>query len=223
MKVNTLWEDIVLKTVTEISNNSFLTYLFIFISAVLQVIFPPYPGDVVITAAGYLSSLNTILDLKHINLVLIAFFVFMGTFISSLMVFYLGYTKGSMVFNSKYILKYFPLHKYDIIKKLVDKYGIFSIIISKFIPGIYTLVVLLIGSFRYNKTKSYIAIILTSIIHNSFLLYLGTKIGNNSRLIKQILFKYYISILLIIISIIIILVLYKFLRKVIKIGGGKNE
>jgi membrane protein DedA with SNARE-associated domain len=184
-----------------------------FSSAMLQNLFPPYPGDVIIAFSGYISSHLVILGSFRLSFILNTLIIFLGTIFSSYLIFSLGYAKGESILRNKYINKYFPINNYDNIKKFVDKYGIYSIIISKFIPGIYTLVILAAGIFKFDKFKTIISICIVTIIHNGLLIFIGKKVGNNINLIKNIMSHYNKYLIILILLLIFIIILYNALKR----------
>jgi len=166
-----------------------LAFFFFFISAALQILFPPYPGDTVLILEGYLSSKN------YFNIYAIAFNAMAATFISCLMLYYISYKLGDSIFNVSFINKYFSRDKIHKLTKWFEKYGSIAILLSKFVPGVGSLTMLVAGTFKVPAVKAYAAMGVATIIHNSFLLFLGKTAGDNMGLIKYTLRKYNIFII----------------------------
>jgi len=169
--------------------NPAFAYVFFFISAVLQILFPPYPGDTVLILEGYLASKGLF------NTYLIALNAIAGTFLSCLLLYHASYTLGDRIFKIPFINKYFPSYKIDKLIEWFKKYGSAAILISKFVPGIGSLTMIVAGTFKVPQLKAYAAMGAASVIHNSFLVFLGKTAGDNIKLIKEIFIKYNIIII----------------------------
>ncbi len=174
-------------------NNTFLSYVFFFVSQSLQVLFPPYPGDMILVLEGYLSGL------VGLNTALIITNAVSSTTLSSVLLYNIGKIKEERILHSKIIHYLFETGKIDKLKKLFNKLGPSVIILSKFIPGIYSITVLAAGIFKLNKKTTYIAILIISFLHNTAFILLGKIVGENWAIIfKKInVYNKYISIILI--------------------------
>ncbi|MGF7058731.1 DedA family protein [Brassicibacter mesophilus] len=174
-------------------NNTLLSYIFFFLSQSLQVLFPPYPGDMILILEGYLSGL------VGLNTLLIVANAVTATILSSVLLYNIGWVKEEKILHLKIIHYLFETGKIDKLKKLFKKLGVSVIILSKFIPGIYSLTVLAAGIFKLNKRNSYIAISVISFLHNTAFIMLGKVVGENWSIIfnKINIYNKYISIILI--------------------------
>ncbi|MBS4535445.1 VTT domain-containing protein [Clostridium sp. D2Q-14] len=181
-----------------VSQNIILSYVFFFISQTLQVLFPPYPGDMVLIIEGYLS------EVARINVILVIFNAIIATFLSSIILYTLGYKKGHKIIDFKIIKKLFETDKVLKLNRLFKKFGGIVIIVSKFIPGLYSITILSAGIFRVRKNIAYTAIFIITSIHNLGLIILGKVLGENWTYIFRKIKIYNRQILMLIIPIIII-------------------
>ncbi|MGO1369317.1 DedA family protein [Senegalia sp. (in: firmicutes)] len=156
-----------------VSQNVFLSYIFFFISQSLQVLFPPYPGDMVLILEGYLS------EIANLNIILVISNAILATSLSSIALYLLGRKEEEKILHSKIINKLFETDKVLKLKKLFDRFGAIVIIISKFIPGIYSITILSAGVFKVKKRIAYSSIILISSLHHIALIFLGKILGEN--------------------------------------------
>lgn len=177
-------ENIIQFTKEIAGENPILAYVFFFISAVLQILFPPYPGDTVLVLEGYLASKG------FFNTYLIALNAITGTFLSCLSLYHVSYRLGDRIFESAFINKFFSRDKIDRLTEWFKKYGSAAILISKFVPGIGSLTMIVAGTFRVPKLKAYAAMVAASVMHNSLLVLIGKTAGDNVALIKEIFAKY---------------------------------
>lgn len=156
-----------------VSQNILLSYVFFFVSQALQVLFPPYPGDMVLILEGYLS------EIAGINIVLVILNAISATYFSSVVLYILGDIEGKKILQSKIIMKLFETDKVLKLKRLFDRFGAIVIIVSKFIPGIYSITVLSAGIFKVKKEVAYTAIFIITSIHHIALIILGKVLGEN--------------------------------------------
>lgn len=176
-------EDFILNFVQNIIHgNAIFTYIFFFISGVLQLVFPPFPSDVVIVLEGYLTTLG-----GNFNFFLVLLISVMGSIVGSALVYCFGYKKGNEVLRYKLVLKYIDEKHIRRSEKVFHKYGKYGLIISKFLPGTSTIMVLFSGVFRV-KARIYISYIIFSILLQQVIyLMIGRVIGHNIDLVKRFL------------------------------------
>ncbi|MGO1712264.1 MAG: DedA family protein [Senegalia sp. (in: firmicutes)] len=181
-----------------VSQNVFLSYIFFFISQLLQVLFPPYPGDMVLILEGYLS------EIANLNIILVISNAILATSLSSIALYLLGRKEEEKILHSKIINKLFETDKVLKLKKLFDRFGAIVIIISKFIPGIYSITILSAGVFKVKKRIAYSSIILISSLHHIALIFLGKILGENWTFVFRKIEIYNKQILTLIIPILIL-------------------
>lgn len=162
-----------------------IVYLFFFVSAILQITFPPYPGDTILIFGGYIGS--TGLFGGEIPIFLS---YWIGTALTSISLYELGAWKGEPFLSNKIISKYFPLSNQKRAKDWLLKYGMIMFFICKFIPGINTLVIMLGGSFHFRRIWAYIGVGVASAVHNILFLFAGRLIGDNLDRIADFLSLY---------------------------------
>lgn len=199
-------EDFLLNFIQNILHgNAIITYLFFFVSGILQLVFPPFPSDVVIVLEGYLTTLN-----GNFNFFLILLISVMGSVVGSALVYWFGYKNGNEVLRYKLVLKYIDEKHIKRSEKVFHKYGKYGLIISKFLPGTSTIMVLFSGVFRV-KTKIYISYIIFSIVLQQVIyLLVGRVIGYNIDLVKRFLSIFnYASVIVIVFLSIVGFIIYK--------------
>lgn len=173
----------VLKDLSQIE--PWIIYLVLFVSAFLQIFFPPYPGDTVLLVGGCLVSLGA----RAGNLPIFLSYA-IGTILSSYGLYLLGYKYGEGVLNFNFVKKYFTEKMQERVKKLMWKYSIFIFFICKFIPGISSITIIFGGIFRYKALPIFIFVGLSSLIHNFIFFLIGKSIGYNLDEINQFLSTY---------------------------------
>jgi membrane protein DedA with SNARE-associated domain len=164
--------------------NPLLAYLFFFINAALQILFPPYPGDTVIVLQGYFSSRQLL------NTPLMFLTTLSATYLSSLIMYLLSYQFGEKVVANKYVSRFFDTEKIEKLNGWFIKYGSAAIIINKFLPGFGSLTLIAAGIFKLPQLPAFISIGVASLLHNAALFMAGRLTGENMDLIHQVFGEY---------------------------------
>lgn len=162
-----------------------IIYLALFVSAILQIFVPPYPGDTVLLVGGCLVSLGA----RAGDLPIFLSYA-IGTVLSSYALYLLGYRYGEGVLNFKFVKKYFTEKIQEKVKRLMWKYSIFVFFMCKFIPGISSITIVFGGIFKYKPLPIFILVGLSSIIHNFIFFLVGKSIGYNLDKINKFLSTY---------------------------------
>jgi membrane protein DedA with SNARE-associated domain len=200
MKIN-IWDILLI-----LKNNPQIAYIYALLNSFFQVFFPPYPGDTIIALLGYLSYLKIIKGGVVLSLIILS------TFLSSSLLLYLSYNFSDLIKNSLYFQRFFNLRQLENFEKWYRKIGPFFIVISKFIPGINSIVIIASGLFKIDLKYSLISIGIATIIHNSMLFIAGRIAGENIDILKSLIKEYTSYVLL---GIILITLLYFLLKRYI--------
>lgn len=189
----------------ETANTSW-AYFILFISAFIENIFPPIPGDTVTVFGAYLVG-RGILN-------------FWGVFISTT----LGSIAGFMgIFGIAYWIEWKLIEKYQpkwVKKSQIDKvenwfrlYGYWVILFNRFLSGVRSVISLVAGLSKMKVIPVLSLALISSTIWNGGLIYLGAIIGKNWEDILNLL-KIYNRIVIVLIAIgILTAVILKFRRK----------
>ncbi|MCX7903744.1 MAG: hypothetical protein N2486_04460 [Caloramator sp.] len=184
MKLN-IWDILM-----SLKTSPHIAYIYAIFNSFLQVFFPPYPGDTIIALLGYLSYL------KILNGGIIFSLVIISTFLSSCLLLYISYNFSNLVKNSFYFQRFFDLKQLENFEKWYKKIGPFFLVISKFVPGINSIVIIASGLFKIDIKSSIISIGIATIIHNSMFFLAGRIAGENINLLKLLIKEYTSYILL---------------------------
>ncbi len=201
-----------------INNNVIVTYLFFLLSGILQLVFPPFPSDVIIVFEGYLTTLGG--QFHYIPVFINSIF---GSLVGSVLVYWFGYKKGNEVLRYKLVLKYIDEKHIKRSEKVFHKYGKYGLIISKFIPGTSTIMVLFSGVFRVKKSVYFSYILISIVLQQTIYMLIGRLIGHNIAMINRFL-SYFniISLIVLVVLSISVYILYK-VKKSKKTVSTDNE
>ena len=174
-------------------------YLILFGSAVIESLFPPYPGDTVILVGGYLVGVGR-LNFGGALLSSVA-----GSLCGASILFFLGLAKGRSLFQRGRYPFFSPdrLHK---VEGWFDRHGRKTVLASRFLAGVRSLVAVSAGMGRM-KYGLFLAFSLVSILAwNGLLLFLGLKLGQSWEHVAR-LFRLYNGVI-IFVAILVILLWY---------------
>lgn len=188
-----------------IHGNPVFTYIFIFLTGILQLIFPPFPSDVLIVLEGYLTTVGSNYSFFPVFSVSV-----LGSIVGSFIVYWFGYKKGSEVLRYKLVLKYINEKHIKRSEKVFHKYGKYGLILSKFIPGTSSIMVLFSGVFKV-KRRVYFPYIIFSIFLQQFIyLLIGRIIGHNVDQVKNFFSIFNLVAVIVVAALaILVFVLYK--------------
>lgn len=161
------------------------TYLFFFFNSCLQILFPPYPGDTITIFQGYITYR------MGFNKYLMLLSTISGSFLSSMLLYYLSYKKSDTILSNRFMIKFFNLDKLHKLEDWFRKYGVFFILINKFIPGLGSLTFIAAGIFKLPLIPATISILLANVLHNTMLFSAGALTGDNMEIIKSSIKEYY--------------------------------
>lgn len=176
-------EDYILNFIQSVVHgNPVITYIFFFVSGVLQLVFPPFPSDVIIVFEGYLTTIGT-----NFNFFLVLLISVLGSLVGSVMVYWFGYKNGDGVLRYKLVLKYVDEKHIKRSEKVFHKYGKYGLILSKFIPGTSSIMVLFSGVFKVKKRIYFTYIFISIVLQQVIYLIIGRVIGKNIDQVKRFL------------------------------------
>ena len=195
-----------------IQNENILGYSILFISSVIEYVFPPFPGDTVTLFGAFLVAA------RGWNFFWVFSAATLGSVAGSSIDYMLGYrikkwrekkidsenhisTKGS---------RFLTKERFNFIKEKVDKYGPAYIILNRFMPGIRAFFFLAAGFAGMNFLSVMFYNLISVTLWNLGIIYIGILIGSNWVKLLAI-FKTYSEIVTVLIILVIIFLIAKFL------------
>ncbi len=147
-------------------------YFGIFLTIFLEVglMLFPLPGDTLLFSAGIIS------DTNGFNYITLLF----GSFVVSAMAGHVGYKIGTLV-NKEILInnKYFKIKDEHLYKteEFFEKYGIYAIIFSRYIPVVRSFISQLLGIIKYDKKQFFIYNMIASFIWPFVIITAGKVFG----------------------------------------------
>lgn len=194
----------------------FWFYLFIFLSGVLENLFPPYPGDTVTFIGGYLAGTGLL------TFSLVFFSASLGCLAGVMILYALGKNKGRGIFlkNKGVVFNKTQLEK---VENWFKRYGEKVLLLSRFLPGVRSVVALTagVGNVKLQKMTGYTLI--SILLWNSIILFSAFKIQENWREILGMIQVYNKVVLTVVILIIIAWLIKTFKGKFVKSKTGVRK
>lgn len=186
-----------------------LIYFSLGLSAFVENLFPPIPGDT-ITAFGAL-----LVAIGGLSFFGVYFSTTLGSLLGFLCLFQIGAFLGRRFFTRN--IRFFK-HE-DILKaeEWFGKYGYFIIALNRFLPGIRSAIAVAGGILHLKPVKVCLLALLSCAVWNLIWIFLGYELGSNWQMIetrlKELRTKYFISLLIVFGIFILVLIIWKTNRK----------
>jgi membrane protein DedA with SNARE-associated domain len=193
-------------------NNIFL-YLFLFLSAIIENLFPPIPGDTITVFGAFLVGVG------RLNYFGVYLSTTLGSVIGFMTLFLLGKYLGKKFFHEKNY-KHFSIKTIEKTEKWIQKYGYWLIISNRFLPTVRSVISIVSGISELNTTKVFFFSLISASAWNLIWIQTGYLLGHRWHTVKEkfsnIIWTYNIIAGIILISLIIIfLIIRKFRKKAV--------
>jgi len=164
--------------------NPVMAYAILFLSAIIENVFPPIPGDTVTVIGAYLITTGNL-----------GFWgVYLSTTTGSLVGFFimylLGLKFGRSFVRSKFKSKIFSDEMFNRVEKWFVKYGYWVILANRFLSGTRSVIALFSGFFHLEWYKVILLGLISALVWNGLLIYAGYLLGVNWELITDIISRY---------------------------------
>lgn len=186
-------------------------YIGVFILVFLEYVIHPFPSEIILTFAGFMTSQS------ELNIIIVCLLTILGAVLGALVLYSIGALIGEERLY-KFIHKrgkYIGIKTQDLDKTIqwLDKYGHWAIFLGRFIPIVRTLISLPAGITKMNLS---VFILLTAIgtgMWNIFLIMLGKMLGNHWHQIL-VYVGMYSKVFIVIIAIAVLYVLYLWYKRI---------
>ena len=158
-------------------------YFLLFFGAFMENVIPPIPGDTLIVFGAYLAGVGII------RVVPAYLAMWIGSTAGCLMIYAIAYWKGRAFFlglNSRL----FSAQNLDLAENWFTRYGDRLVIFNRFLPTVRAFVGIVAGISRLHPVRMTIYVLIGTLLWNSLLVYFGLKVGENWRLVIDVLHTY---------------------------------
>ncbi len=157
-------------------------WFFVFFSAFMENIFPPYPGDSVIVLGGYLWGAG------KMGFISLSSAVYSGNIAGALTMYYFGEHVLDFFrkrFSNKWTQEILDAERLKKTELWFAKWGVVAVIMSRFSAGIRFFVAIVAGMFRMNIVLFLVCFSIATLLWNSLLVYGGYVLGDNWRKVLE--------------------------------------
>lgn len=180
-----------------------LVYVVLFVACFIENVFPPFPGDTFVAAAGALVAAD------RLNLALTLIVMVSGGMASVMVLYFLGRNFGRDYFIRKNF-KYFSALDVVRMETRLQKWGALVILASRFIVGIRSALAVAAGMARYDTTKMVMFSAVSYLAFTGLIMYLAASVVRNFAEIEELFATYTKVIWPILISAVIVFVAHRF-------------
>ena len=179
-------------------------YVFLFLSNLFENIFPPYPGDMITFAGGYLAGIG------HLTFPLVFLSAGLGCLSGAMILYLLGKGKGRKLFlkRGKGIFDRAHLER---VERWFAKYGEKVLVLSRFLAGVRSVVALAAGVGNVSLKKMTIYTSISILLWNGIILLFAFKVQQNWQEVLQIL-QIYNKVVLVIVAVAALIWLLRMFR-----------
>jgi membrane protein DedA with SNARE-associated domain len=158
--------------------NDIFLYIFLFLSSVIENLFPPIPGDTITAFGAFLVGIN------RLNYFLVFLSTTLGSVTGFMLLFQLGKFFGRKFFDEKNY-KHFSARKIQSTEIWIQKYGYWIIIANRFFPGIRSVISLVSGISQLKFYPVLLFSFISASIWNLIWIEVGYILGNNWDIVKD--------------------------------------
>lgn len=166
---------------------AWLIYLAVFLSALIENLFPPYPGDAVIVFAGFVSAGG------ESSSALCLLFALAGNLLGGAMMFWgggrvldLAHRVNAWVGRPRWLHNLLEnlssAQRMEKAKASLDRFGLWLVLVSRFLAGVRYFVSIVAGLGGMNPVAFFLSFAAGVLIWNALLLYAGWQLGAAWRL-----------------------------------------
>jgi membrane protein DedA with SNARE-associated domain len=178
-------------------------YLVLFTACFIENVFPPFPGDSFIFAAGGLVAI------ARLNPVISYLVVVAGGMSSVMVLFYVGRKYGHDFFVRKNY-KYFSAVDIAGVEEKLKRYGAVILICSRFVVGFRSALAIGAGIGRYNTYKMFVYSLISYMVFVGLLMYIADKLVENLDVIDKYVTTYNRIVWPVLGAVVIVYIWYRF-------------
>jgi membrane protein DedA with SNARE-associated domain len=164
-------------------DNSYLAYTMLFVSAFVENIFPPVPGDTVTLIGAYLVGTG------HLNYLGVLVSTTAGSVVGFMALFLIAFWLEWKVVE-RYNFKWIQRTHIDRVQAWFQKYGYRVILANRFLSGVRSVISITAGLSKLKISVVFLLSFLSALIWNGLIISAGAFIGDNWQDIESYLKLY---------------------------------
>lgn len=158
-------------------------YIILFLFSYVENIFPPSPSDLVIVVGGSLIGTGTLHFIPTLLLTTV------GSVLGFMTLFVIGSQLDRKIIRAGKI-KFISVESLDKAEIWFKKYGYWIILFNRFLPGTRSVISFFAGLSELNLSKTAVLALISSVVWNSIIIYLGVMFGSNVHVVDYYLSTY---------------------------------
>lgn len=190
-------------------------YFAVLAIAYLENLFPPFPSDVLIVAAG------SFVGFGQVDMVTLWIFATVGSTLGFVSMFLIGHWFGDKILEQGKI-KFIPLDKVHTAEGWFRKHGYGLIVANRFLAGTRAIVSFFAGLSELVLWKTTLLSFVSSLIWNFILIFAGKALGDNWKEVPYYLDAYSIFVTTLIALVVLVFVANYFYSRRAANAGRKN-
>jgi membrane protein DedA with SNARE-associated domain len=195
-------------------DNAYLAYTMLFVSAFVENVFPPVPGDTVTLIGAYFVGTG------HLNYFGVLMSTTAGSVVGFMALFLIAFWLEWKVVE-KYNFKWIKRTHIDRVQEWFRKYGYRVILVNRFLSGVRSVISITAGLSKLRISAVFLLSFLSALIWNGLMISAGAFIGDNWQEIERSL-KLYNQVIIIGVAIVAAAYfVYFFINK--KKSSGKDK
>ncbi|HON78708.1 MAG TPA: DedA family protein [Spirochaetota bacterium] len=185
-------------------------YIFLFLSAIIENLFPPIPGDTITAFGAFLVGTG------RLQYWIVYIVTTLGSVLGFMALFFLGRYLGKEFFMKKNY-SFFSSQSILDAESWFQKYGHIVVLANRFLPGIRSVISIVSGISLLSPVKVFLYALVSASVWNLIWIQAGYTLGNNWETVKnklaEILRSYNIAATIFMATAILIFLLYKRRKK----------
>ncbi len=190
-------------------------YLVIFLAGFFENCIPPIPGDVVTVFSASMVGMGR---LEFVPVFLIAT---AGNLAGFMTMYHVGLYFGRDFFMRKRF-RFFPPEKIEKAEAWFEKYGYALILVNRFLSGLRSVISIFAGMARLKRRKIIPLALLSACLWDGVLIYGGYMLGDNWPRFLEIVEQYNWVVLLITVTVLTAVIVWKVTRRLTRNGAGHD-
>jgi membrane protein DedA with SNARE-associated domain len=182
-------------------------YLVLLISAYVENIIPPVPGDTVVVLGAYLVSI------EKLNFWGVYISTSLGSVTGFATMYYIGRHFGRPFLYKKTRAKLFKQKHIAKAERWFSKWGYWVILANRFLSGTRSVISIFAGLFHLNLIIVLSLALLSTLLWNAILIIAGVLVGNNWSVITTIITRYNQVFMGLVLVIIVYFILHRYIFK----------
>lgn len=158
-------------------------YVALFFFAYIENVFPPSPSDLVVVVGGSLIAAGPIYFIPTLIITSV------GSVLGFMTLYYIGSQLDKKVIRSGK-LKFISIEALEKAENWFTKYGYTIIAVNRFLPGTRSVISFFAGISELNIKKTVILALLSALLWNALIIYLGMIFGHNIDKVDRLLSQY---------------------------------